>query len=87
MYGTRSLYGPRLVRKFSFNEPETRRSATRDTSHRQIVAQLRVALANGAFTGSFMSVAAAPDPNSLVAGDFNGYVYYLRFVAPLRPVT
>ena len=45
MYGTRPLYGPRLtlVRKFSFNEPETRMSATRDTSHRQIVAQLRPA--------------------------------------------
>ena len=30
MYGTRPLYGPRLVRKFRFNEPKTSRSTTRD---------------------------------------------------------
>ena len=43
MYGTRPLYGPRLVRKFSFNEPKTCRSETRDTGHGQIVAQVRFA--------------------------------------------
>jgi hypothetical protein len=40
-YGTRPLYEPRLVRKFSFNEPESHRSATRQTGHSQNVAQLR----------------------------------------------
>ena len=29
MYGTRPLYGPRLVRKFSSHEPQTSRSARR----------------------------------------------------------
>jgi hypothetical protein len=41
MYGTRPHYGPRLVRKFSSREPQTSRSASRDTQHGQIVAQLR----------------------------------------------
>jgi hypothetical protein len=40
-YGTRPLYGPRLVRKFSSSEPKTRRSATRDIRHSQNVAQAR----------------------------------------------
>jgi WD40 repeat protein/energy-coupling factor transporter ATP-binding protein EcfA2 len=41
-------------------------------------------LANAAFAGGFMSVAAAPDSTSLVAGDRSGYVYYLRLVLPPR---
>jgi hypothetical protein len=43
MYGTRPLYGPRLVRKFSFTKLRTRRSETRDTGQGQIVAQVRAA--------------------------------------------
>jgi len=41
MYGTRPLYGPRLVRKSSSDKPKTRRSAARDTGYGQKVAQLR----------------------------------------------
>ena len=41
MYGTKPHYGPRLVRKSSSREPQTSRSAPRDTRHGQIVAQLR----------------------------------------------
>lgn len=41
MYGMRPLYSPRLVRKSSFNELETRRLAICDTGHSQKVAQLR----------------------------------------------
>jgi hypothetical protein len=41
IYGTRPLYGPRLVRKISLREPQTSRSASLDTRHSQIVAQLR----------------------------------------------
>jgi hypothetical protein len=41
MYGTRPLYGARLVRKFSSHEPRTSRSATRDITHSRIVAQVR----------------------------------------------
>jgi hypothetical protein len=41
MYGTTPLYGPCLVRKFSFGEPKTCRSATRDTGHSQNMAQVR----------------------------------------------
>ena len=40
-YGTRPLYGPRLVRKFSFREPKTRRSARRVPHEPAIVSQLR----------------------------------------------
>jgi hypothetical protein len=42
MYGTRPLYGPRLVRKFSSHESKTSSSETLDTGHGQIVAQLGV---------------------------------------------
>ena len=44
MYGTRPHYGPRLVRKFSSREPQTGRSASPDTRHGQIVAQLRLTM-------------------------------------------
>lgn len=38
---------PRLVRKFSFKEPENQRSAARDSGQGQIVAQLRFAIGSG----------------------------------------
>jgi hypothetical protein len=44
MYGTRPLYGPRLVRKFSTHEPETSRSAQRAPHEPAIVSQLRAAV-------------------------------------------
>ena len=40
MYGTRPLYGPRLVRKFSTHEPETSRSARRAPHEPAIESQL-----------------------------------------------
>jgi hypothetical protein len=48
IYGTRPLYEPRLVRKFSFHELQSRRSAPRNTSYGQIVAQLRCCSATSA---------------------------------------
>jgi hypothetical protein len=39
--GPTSLYGPRLVRKFSPHELQTSRSTSRDSGYDQIVAQLR----------------------------------------------
>jgi hypothetical protein len=41
MYGTRPLYGPRLVRKFSSHELQTCRSARRVSHEHAIVSQLR----------------------------------------------
>ena len=41
MYGTRLLYGPRLVRKFNSHEAKTSRSAPRHSGHSQVVAKLR----------------------------------------------
>ena len=39
-YGTRQLYGPGLVRKFSLHEPRTPGQPTRRTAQSQKVAQL-----------------------------------------------
>ena len=44
IYGTRPLYGPHLMRKFSSHELQANRSAPRDTGHGQIMAQLRCRL-------------------------------------------
>jgi hypothetical protein len=41
MYGTRPLYGPRLVRKFSSHELQTHRSTRCATHEPAIVSQLR----------------------------------------------
>src|SRR6202035_3375720 len=60
--GLQALSWAILVRKFSFNEPQTSRSATRDTRDGQIVAQVRLhaATAFGAGTQAAYGLPAGP---------------------------